>query len=172
MPHTRGEILLGDIPSCPDLDSFIVNMVTFLELPREIRDKVLSLVLSHHEDAPTDVSDASGRAEFDDIRFVRGMMSRVMYIEHPPMRDSTSLLLLNHQLHEETQDAIRLLPTNSFVLDVIIAHERKLWATWLYAPVLTTRVDRVYTTIRTIGCYSKGSSLFKGGDGGPPQITM
>ena len=94
------------------------------------------------------------------------------YIEHPPMRDSTSLLLLNHQLHEETQDAIRLLPTKSFVLDVIIAHERKLWATWLYAPVLTTRVDRVYTTIRTIGRYKKGSSLFAGGDGGPPQITM
>jgi hypothetical protein len=55
-------------------------MVTFLEMPREIRDKVLSLVLSHHEDAPTDVSDASGRAEFDDIRFFRGIKSRVMYV--------------------------------------------------------------------------------------------
>lgn len=38
-------------------------MVTFLELPRELRDKIISLVLSHHEDAPKDVSDpTTGRA--------------------------------------------------------------------------------------------------------------
>jgi hypothetical protein len=43
-------------------------MVTFLELPRELRDKIISLVLSHHEDAPKDVSDPTGRAELDDIR--------------------------------------------------------------------------------------------------------
>jgi hypothetical protein len=44
-------------------------MATFLELPRELRDKILSLVLSHHEEAPQDVSDPSGRAEFDDTPF-------------------------------------------------------------------------------------------------------
>lgn len=44
-------------------------MVTFLELPRELRDKIISLILSHHEDAPKDVSDPTGRAEFDDIHF-------------------------------------------------------------------------------------------------------
>jgi hypothetical protein len=88
------------------------------------------------------------------------------------MRDCTSLLLLNHQLHSETQDLIRLLPTKSHVIDVIIAKETKLWATWLYAPVLSTRVDRVYAAIRTIGYYKNGHSLFRGGDGGPPQLTM
>jgi len=44
-------------------------MVEFLELPRELRDKILALVLSHHDEAPADVSDASGRAELIDVRF-------------------------------------------------------------------------------------------------------
>jgi hypothetical protein len=43
-------------------------MPTLLELPRELRDKILSLVLSQHEEAPQDVLDPSGRAEFDDIK--------------------------------------------------------------------------------------------------------
>lgn len=87
------------------------------------------------------------------------------------MRDSTSLLLLNHQLQKETQYLIQLLPTKAYVLDVIIAEETKLWATWLYAPVLTTRVDWVYTAIRTMGYCTKAYHLFKGGDGGPPQFA-
>jgi hypothetical protein len=44
-------------------------MVTILELPRELRDKIITLVLSHHDDAPKDVSDPTGRADFDDIYF-------------------------------------------------------------------------------------------------------
>jgi hypothetical protein len=44
-------------------------MVTFLELPRELRDKIINLILSRHEDAPKYVSDPTGRAEFDDIHF-------------------------------------------------------------------------------------------------------
>jgi len=44
-------------------------MVGLLELPRELRDKILGLVLSHHDEPPTDISDTSGRAEFNDIHF-------------------------------------------------------------------------------------------------------
>jgi hypothetical protein len=42
-------------------------VVTFLGLPRELRNKILTFVLLHQDEAPTDVSDASGRAELDDI---------------------------------------------------------------------------------------------------------
>ena len=87
------------------------------------------------------------------------------------MRDSTKLLLLNHQIHRETQELIRLLPTKSYVMDVTIANEAKLWATWLYAPILTTRVDQVYATIRTMGYPEPGRPIFRGGDGGPPPLT-
>lgn len=87
------------------------------------------------------------------------------------MRDATSLLLLNHQLHSETLDTIQRLPTKSYVLDVTIADEKKLWPTWLYAPVLSTRVHKVYAAIRTIGYFKgPGHSIFEGG--GPHRITM
>lgn len=145
-------------------------MPTLLELPRELRDKILSLVLSHHTPAPQDISDTSNRAEFGDVSFSWPEGRNVLYIEHPKMRDSTSLLLLNRQLHKETLETIQRLPSkHSYVLDVIIAEESKLWPTWLYAPVLTTRVDQVYAAIRTIGCHKKGFGLFEGG--GPYVIT-
>jgi hypothetical protein len=95
----------------------------------------------------------------------------IRYIEHQQMRDSTKLLLLNHQIHRETQELIRLLPTKSYVMDVIIANEAKLWVTWLYAPVLTTRVDRVHTTIRSLGYPEKRSPIFNFGDGGPLPLS-
>jgi hypothetical protein len=88
------------------------------------------------------------------------------------MRDSTTLLLLNHQIHRETQELIRLLPTKSYVLDVIVANEAKFWATWLYAPVLTTRVDQVYATIQTMGYPEQGRPIFRGGNGWPPPFTF
>jgi hypothetical protein len=151
-------------------------MPTFVELPRELVAKILSLVLSTYEEAPQDVSDPSGRAEFDDLEFSSWRSSYgVMYIEQPAMRDATSLLLLNHQLHNETLETIRLLPNkHSYVLDLIIANEEKLWPTWLYAPVYSTRVDKVYAAIRTIGYLQKrgyhSNNIFEGG--GPHRITL
>jgi hypothetical protein len=57
-------------------------------------------------------------------------------------------------------------------MDVIIANEAKLWATWLYAPVLTTRVDQVYATIRTMGYPEQRRPIFRGSDGWPPPFTF
>jgi len=74
-------------------------------------------------------------------------------------------------LRKETRRLIRRLPTKFYVLDVIIANETKLWATWLYAPYLSRRVDQVYAAIRTIGHYTEGPSLLERGDGGPPDLT-
>jgi hypothetical protein len=75
----QSTILSDKHPSYPDLDSLIVNMVTFLELPRELRDKILGFVLSHHEDAPTDISDESGRAELEDVNFNAWRADAIMW---------------------------------------------------------------------------------------------
>ncbi|PMD35982.1 hypothetical protein L207DRAFT_515719 [Hyaloscypha variabilis F] len=104
-------------------------MGTFLGLPRELRNEILTFVLLHQDEAPTDVSDASGRAELDDIDSLGSKRDYVLSVEQYPPRNSTSLLLLSRQLHDETQKLITLLPTKSYVLDVIIANETKLWAT-------------------------------------------
>jgi hypothetical protein len=149
-------------------------MPTLLTIPRELRDKILSLIVSPYVPDPQDISDSSNRAILDDFQSVSPYFhgDNVLYIEHPKQTDMASLLLVNRQLHTETLDAIRILPTkHSYILDLMIAEEHNLWPTWLYMPALTTRVDRVYCQIRSIGFPTHKRGLFSGGCGGPPAMT-
>lgn len=152
-------------------------MPTLLSLPREILDKILKLLIEVYTPAPQDISDASNRASLNDFKyegcFYHGWNN--LYIEDPPKPDVASLLLVNRQLRAETLDVIRLLPTrHSYILDVLIVEEKEIWPTWLYVPVLTTRVDRVYCQIRNIGFPTQDrqvQSLYQRGDGGPAAIA-
>jgi hypothetical protein len=146
-------------------------MPHLLTIPRELRDKILNLIISSYISEPQDISDPSNRAILDDFKqdspYFHG--HHTLYIEHPKQRDTTSLQLVNRQLHIETLDTLRILPTkHSYVLDVIIAEEQNLWPTWLYLPALTTRVDKVYCQIRSIGFPHPKYGLFMEGCGGPP----
>ncbi|KAE9365073.1 hypothetical protein N431DRAFT_430617 [Stipitochalara longipes BDJ] len=151
-------------------------MPSLLTLPRELLHKVLELVISSFIPAPQDISDASNRATLRDFhidrRYNNFHQGCVLYIEHTKQPDTTSLLLVSRQLYIETLAVLRILPTkHSYILDVIIGEEKNLWPTWLYVPELTTRVDKVYTTFRSIGFPTKRNSLFLGGDRGPPRLT-
>ncbi|KAE9377715.1 hypothetical protein N431DRAFT_434861 [Stipitochalara longipes BDJ] len=148
-------------------------MPTLLTIPRELRDKIFTLIVSPYVPELQDISDPSNRATLDDYKYDKYFHGRnVLYIEHPKKIDTASLLLVNRQLHTETLDVIRVLPTkHSYFLDIIIAEEKNLWPTWLYVPVLTTRVDRVYAQIRSIGFPTHKRGLFNGGAGGPPSMT-
>jgi hypothetical protein len=80
-------------------------------------------------------------------------------------------LLVNRQLHSETLAALKLLPTkHSYVLDIMFVNEHCLCLTWLLVPEVTTRVDRVYATLRTVTTGENGRA-FMGGDGSPPRIV-
>ena len=63
--------------------------------------------------------------------------------------NSVSLQLINRQLHIETL-AIQQRQQPSYVLDVAIVNELKLWPTWISVPFLTRRVDEVYVSFRTV----------------------
>jgi hypothetical protein len=155
-------------------DSFIATMPSFLTLPRELRDKILNLVISPLP-APQDISDEGNRVRLKDYHHDRSTRApgNVLYIEHPKRTDAASLRLVNRQLSTEIIDVIRIFPTkHSYILDITIA-ERELLPTWLYVPELTMRVDRVYTQIRSIGFPTQTCrQLFEGGDGGPPAIFL
>jgi len=147
-------------------------MPTLLTIPRELRDKILSLIVSSYVPEPQDISDSSNRSTLDDFQYDSPYFHgrKVLYIEHPKQTDTASLLLVNRQLHSETLEVIGILPTkHSYVLDVVIAEEQKLWPTWLYVPALTRKVDRVYCQFRSIGF--PAGALFRGGCGGPPAMT-
>lgn len=60
----------------------------------------------------------------------------------------------------------------SYHLDVMIVNGDQLWATWLYVPALTTRVEELTATFRDLGPsapkYGRG---FRNGDGGPAYMV-
>jgi hypothetical protein len=140
----------------PFLDSLIVspsNMLSLLDIPREVRDKILSFVIDAPSTAPAGPY-VGNRQELWDNR-----------------TESIPTLLVNRQLHAETLAAIALLSTkHSYVLDIMIVNEDELWPTWLSVPSLTTRVDKVYVAFRTFGI-GKGLCGFTRGDGGPELIV-
>ena len=87
-------------------------MIPFLlALPSELRDKIPSLIVSPFILAPQDFSNESDRAGLNDIQYTA----------------AASSTLVNHQLHTETLDAMRILPIkHSYILDVAILKEEKL----------------------------------------------
>lgn len=133
-------------------------MPSLLDLPRELRDIILDLVVSTPAVARPDLRNryfttAPDRTELDDLIYVSWTDStNVRYAPRSPCTNSLPLLLVNRQLHAETLDALHRLPTrHSYELDVVIVDEEALYPTWISVPALSTRVDRVYTTIRMLG---------------------
>ena len=85
--------------------------------------------------------------------------------------NSTSLLLINRQLHIETL-AIQQRQQSSYVLDVAVVNELELWPTWTLVPFLTRRVDEVYISFRKVTTtklgWTRKTNQWLGGDGTPP----
>lgn len=148
-------------------------MPALLDLPRELRDKILSLVIDNPAPAPVDALAKSDRTELHDVKY-NGWYGGdgVKYSVLESRTDIQPILLVNHQLHAESLAALDLLPTKyCYSLDIMIVDECELWPTWLLVPALTTRVDKVYAAFRSSGI-SKGHHIgFSGGCGGPPMIT-
>lgn len=101
----------------------------------------------------------------DEIRYGDGC-SRILAIP---------TLLVNHQLHSESLQAIDHLPTkHCYDLDVMVVNLRALWPTWLSITDPAGKVDRVKVTFRIFGAASKGRNPrggFAGGDGGPAGMA-
>lgn len=154
-------------------------MPSLLDMPRELRDQILVLALSSPRSPPQDESQSQNRAVFtDDIKYQSWFGGRdVMYERHaiPNRTETMPTLLVNHQLHYETLDAIAMIRgKHSYELDVMVVNEVCVWPTWLYALEDTDRVDTLHATFRIQGPAGAGyrrRSGFRGGCGGPPLIT-
>jgi hypothetical protein len=128
--------------------------VSFMGLPREIRDIVLDYLLLDDRDLPQDVSAALvGRVPRDDCinNNTERSGNRVLYEGQEFLTASGPLLRVNRQLRAEIKDALARLrreqPDTLYVLDVI-ALEEGLLPTWLYLPDLTQVVDEMMVTFR------------------------
>lgn len=148
-------------------------MLSFLDLPRELRDKILGLVIATPMSPPPSPADAGDRTEVD----VPGMRSSaggksVKYPRRFNRVDSIPTLLVNHQLHNDTLNAIDRLPTkHSYEVDVMLVDEGELWPTWLSVPAISSHADKIAATFRIFGVNRRRRGGFQLGNGGPPAIT-
>ncbi|KAK0125664.1 hypothetical protein ONS95_000333 [Cadophora gregata] len=147
-------------------------MSLLLQIPRELRDKILEFVISCTVIAPpSSPNDHDGRQSLKDTFWMAN--SGVLYQKDTQMRGIPTLAI-NRQIRTETLDVMTLmqLPSlRSYKLDVMIVEEWELWPTWLYVPTTTTRVEEVRATFRIFGVTPRRRSGYCGGDGGPPSLV-
>ncbi|PGH09911.1 hypothetical protein AJ80_07622 [Polytolypa hystricis UAMH7299] len=150
-------------------------MPSLLDIPREIRDKIIELTISirrHASECPA--AAPQDRVGFDEKSWGYGEVNN-KYERAPAVPTYSPLLLVNRQLSAETTAVIARLSRNlSYSLDVMLVNEAELWPTWLSIPVLSNRVENVNATFRIFGLFdwsSRRRHPFLGGDCGPPPIT-
>jgi len=102
-----------------------------LDLPRELRDKVLADLISIPDQPPKDWSPSLHRRPLIDIEykswFYYGRHNKYLYNNHP---NFIPTLLVNRQLRAETQAAIKIHPLRtSYMIDVMLVNEKELWPT-------------------------------------------
>lgn len=159
-------------------------MPSLLDLPRELRDEILGLVLFTPPRIPLDFScydhqrrkltvpshDQQGLIRF--YHLVKVLPNNIQYNAFFTTR--ASLLLLNHQLNAETLSLLRRKRPSAiqYVLDIAVVNDLELWPTWISVPLLGREIDEVYVSIRTITTQKLGwkgkTNKWLGGDGVPP----
>ena len=124
-----------------------------LQLPRELRDQIILLVLLSPRPVANSPADSLNRS--------RLRVSQNSDAETSLARDTwvfveddlyTGLSLACRQLRYETQLArARLEAGDRYHLDVMFVKEAGLWSTWAYAPTPVKHIDTLYTTFRIFG---------------------
>jgi hypothetical protein len=111
-------------------------MTRLLELPRELRDRIIELAISHRASAPKSPKDAGPRVELDDIDYFSPTGCHyVKYAADTPHTSPHALLQVSRQVRAETLSALSRLPLRT-ECDVLIVNEDELYVTWTYVPPL------------------------------------
>jgi hypothetical protein len=137
-------------------------MPHFFDLPRELRDRILELVVAQRV-TPPDVRDPSalriGRTAIHDVPTGPWAGTRsIFYEDEPQVNRVHSIFAVNRQLRLEAYHALdRTKLTGFHELDIVILDETNLIPTWTYAPTLTSRVDTLKVTFRVANSGSSSS---------------
>lgn len=151
---------------------YILTMVSLLDIPREVRDKILLLVVSTPQPPPSGYMDAGSRVPLPYTPCKSWSISAIKYSPHMNRTTEFPTLLANRQLHDETLEAIgRLSKKPTYVLDIMLVKGASLWPTWLSVPALWNSIDKVHATFRIDTSSRNTMRGFRGGDGSPPKIA-
>ncbi|OJJ43902.1 hypothetical protein ASPZODRAFT_19202 [Penicilliopsis zonata CBS 506.65] len=157
---------------------------SLLGLPREIRDEILTLAISHQRPMPGSPylnGESRNRRKLEDINYKSWCFgpSNVKYdkreIKNNLFGTLHSLLLVNHQIAAETR-AVLTRSRKEYTLDLRVVNEKEVWPTWTMIPAPYRHLDKVTATVRL---FDSGNSqqtraidrYFHTGDRTPPKIT-
>ncbi|OGM41681.1 hypothetical protein ABOM_009960 [Aspergillus bombycis] len=142
-------------------------MPSLLDLPLELRELIIELVLKDQRMPPATPSKAN-RADFRDMGY--RAWRRVIYYErrqsHCP-NNASGLIRANHQLSEETLATLDRISSAPYILDLSVLNDVALYPTWLSVPRLTHRVSTLHVNVRLFGhILSRDAARSQVGDGG------
>lgn len=155
--------------------------MSLLEIPREIRDKILGFVVLSTINSPPEIPVNSDNGELlprDDVVRRQGYSCFVGYdalYSHQKglQRKGIPTLTINHQLRRETlviMSLLKLPSLRSYKLDVMIIEDDFLWPTWTYVPTTTKMVEEVRVTFRNLDASPRRRTGYHHGDGGPGHL--
>ncbi|KAL5376918.1 hypothetical protein DPSP01_010184 [Paraphaeosphaeria sporulosa] len=150
-----------------------------LNIPRELRDKIVTLVLTHRHPSPQTTAEveAQDRLSLKDVTDALG--GSAYYLADPSsyIPNAVGLLRASKQLRSETKSALERLDL-AHELEIKFVNEQYLAATWTLVPTPTKHCKRVHASFQSMGVWQKPAlpSRFQGdpwiiGDGGPPSYV-
>lgn len=148
-------------------------MPNLLDIPLELRDQIIELVLFScrpAEDNPDEVP----RKENDVKRRIWDYASLHILHGKPPghLPNCLPISLVNHQLYAETKHVLaRFSHALTYHLDLVLLNEVDVLPTWLCIPALSNKVETLIVTVRIFGTFKDRRYPFVAGDGGPPPIV-
>lgn len=148
------------ISNSPQQNSYSTSPFLFLNLPRELRDRVyFQVLLSPITPASTSPDEAGPRQEFRISLW--NPESAISYDSTFPRSSTSALLCASHQIHDETHAAIvsynKVHPEGlTYHLDCMIRGDAfgpggGLWPTWVSLPAPVRYVRYVKVDIRCFG---------------------
>lgn len=126
-------------------------MPQLLDLPVELRLLIIEYALGCWADPPAKPSKATAKKYSDvephpDLEITTG----VFYTQDAPSFPTSNLLLVNHQISDETRAVLKIASTD-YVLDISLYNEIESFVTWQSVSHLTNHVSTLYTNIRLFG---------------------
>lgn len=126
-------------------------MLSFMSLPRELRDQICEYVIlspARQPRAPNQTTEEmlDGYVTYNFPQLLVG--PGASYRPQAIVSNATKLLLVNQQLRTETMEMLERMRSIVYDLDIAMTDNGILAATWINVPVLSTKIKQLNVTFR------------------------
>ncbi|KAI1264886.1 hypothetical protein F5Y18DRAFT_436343 [Xylariaceae sp. FL1019] len=132
-------------------------MTTLLSLPRELRDQIVEDLAWIPLDPPKDTTALLAEDRMPNPVPKTRLWSDTWYADVLRFEKQSAigksvrpLMLVNHQLYQETKEALARLAKKpvDYVLDILYSRNAHFYPTWLSVPTFSSNVRTIYTQFR------------------------